>query len=162
MTLGDSSQVLLRHYDKDDYEALWQMLSTMSDESFKYQIRPSRSFYERWVTDSKNVFFVGLPIEDQKRIVADANLYTQGHKAYFGIYVHDDFQNLGLGTALVRHVIEFAREKGLRKVFSEVAVQNKRIIHVCKKCGFEVEGLLRMEHEFRGKLVDCYRIALFL
>lgn len=158
--LKDDSRILLRRYNEEDYERLWKMLSTMSHESFRYQIRPTESFYKRWITDNKNVVFVGVYVKKTEKIVAEANLYTQGHKAYFGIYVHDDLQNLGLGTAFIKYIVGVAREMGLRKVFSEVAVQNRKIIHVCKKCGFEIEGLLRMEHEFHGELLDCYRIAL--
>lgn len=107
------------------------------------------------------MLFVAAPLEND-RIVAMANLYLQGHKAYFGIYVHDEFQNKGLGSSLTKYVIEKAKEKGLKKIYFEVAVENKKAVHMYKKCGFQIEGFLKMKHEINGRLLDCFRMALFL
>jgi len=46
------------------------------------------------------------------------------------VIVRDDFQNLGLGMALVDFVVSIARMKGLKKVYLLVNADNARGIHV--------------------------------
>lgn len=59
---------------------------------------------------------------EKRRIVASVTLQfflnfpAFKHKANFGITVHDDYQNKGLGTSLTRHMLEIAKRMGLRKV----------------------------------------------
>jgi ribosomal protein S18 acetylase RimI-like enzyme len=149
VTLKDGSHVLLRPYGKEDYDKLHEMFSSTSDESFKFQMRPTEKLFQHWTKDPNTLLFVAIPLEDNK-IVAMADLYVQGHKAYFGLYVHDKFQNKGLGTLLTKNVIKKAKEKGLKKIYLEVAVENKRAVHMYEKCGFQIEGLLKIEHEING------------
>jgi ribosomal protein S18 acetylase RimI-like enzyme len=38
------------------------------------------------------------------------------HRAKFGITIHDDYQNRGLGTALTQYMINITRERGPRRL----------------------------------------------
>jgi N-acetylglutamate synthase-like GNAT family acetyltransferase len=40
------------------------------------------------------------------------------HKAELGVTVHDDYQSQGLGTTMIKHLLEIAQQKGLKKVYS--------------------------------------------
>ena len=84
------------------------------------------------------------------------------HKAVLGLTVHDDYQNLGLGTAMTKHLLEIAGKKGLKKVFLLVNTDNIRAIHVYEKCGFQIEATLKKEHYRNGQFGDDYRMAIFL
>ena len=158
VALKDGSRVLLRLYWEADCKKLHEMFSTMSDESFKFQMRPTEKLFQHWTKGPNTLLFVAVPFEDDK-IVAMANLYAQGHKAYFGLYVHDEFQNKGLGTLLTSYVVEKAKVRGLKKIYFEVAVENERAVHMYKGCGFQIEGLLKIEHEISGQLMDCFRMG---
>ena len=84
------------------------------------------------------------------------------HKAEFGITVHDDYHDKGLGTQLTQHMIDIAREKGLKKVYLDVFTDNEKAIHVYKKCGFKIEGLLEKEHYKDGEYGEDYLMAILL
>lgn len=78
--------------------------------------------------------------------------------------MHDDYQNLGLGTTMTRHLIEIARAKGLKKISLTVVTENRRAIRVYEKCGFKVEGRLEKDHYnyVTGDYGDDYIMALLL
>ena len=105
----------------------------------------------------------------EERIVATAALaFSQTeafkHKAEFGITVHDDYQDRGLGTAMTKHMIEIARSRGLKKISLTVVTENSRAIRVYEKCGFRIEGRLEKDHYnyVTGEYGDDYVMALFL
>jgi putative acetyltransferase len=155
-----------------DTEMLWAMFSTLSEASVSNLIPPfTRERIEGWTSniDYNKV----LPIlavtknQDEQRIVASASLKFHpeevfNHKAELGITVHDDYQNLGIGTALLNHLLGIARKWGLKKVYLLVNADNTKAIALYKKAGFEFEGTLRREMCLKGKFLDLYRMALFL
>ena len=104
----------------------------------------------------------------ERRIIAAATLGPFSrremvrHKAEFGITVHDDYQDRGLGTIMTQHMIEIARMKGLKKISLNVFTNNERAIHVYMKCGFKIEGRLEKEHYKDGEYGDDYRMAIIL
>jgi len=50
--------------------------------------------------------------------------------------VHPDFQNRGIGGALLRKAEERGREKGLHKVFMHTSVKNLSMINFASRNGF--------------------------
>jgi putative acetyltransferase len=75
--------------------------------------------------------------------------------------VHDDYQDKGIGTAILKHLLSIAKTKGLRKIGLTVNTDNERAIHLNKKIGFVVEGRLAEERFFNGKFDDVYKMAIF-
>lgn len=55
--------------------------------------------------------------------------------------VHDDHQGKGIGTALLRELIDAADNwLGLRRIELTVYTDNVRAVHLYQKFGFETEG----------------------
>jgi len=59
------------------------------------------------------------------------------------IYLHQEYQNVGLGTALMNQAITLARERRLHRVELTVVADNHRAIRLYEKVGFQREGLKR-------------------
>ena len=59
------------------------------------------------------------------------------------IYIHQDFQNAGLGTAMMMRAIELAKDQGLHRFGLTVVADNHRAIKVYEKVGFKKEGTAR-------------------
>ena len=76
--------------------------------------------------------------------------------------MHDDYQNMGIGSAILKHLLDIAKMKKLTKVSLNVDADNDRAIHIYKKAGFEIEGKLRNEKYHNGQYSDEYRMAIFL
>ena len=170
--LKSGVEVFLRPEWSDDTEMLWEMFSTLSKESLEYLIHPfTRERIEGWtgnINYSKHLPMLALIQEsDKERIIGTASLSFHSresvrHKAELGVTVHDDYQNQGLGTIMVRHLLEIAEEKRLKKIFLRVGTKNRRAIHVYEKCGFRIEAKLEKEDYVEGHFKDDYRMAFFL
>ncbi|MGA0604081.1 GNAT family N-acetyltransferase [Caulobacter sp. KR2-114] len=66
------------------------------------------------------------------RIAAD----PENEEAEFALMVRSDRQRLGLGHALLSDVVAYARTRGLRRVWGEIARDNHRMLDVAKDLGF--------------------------
>ncbi len=66
---------------------------------------------------------------------------ARGNSDYV-IYLHQDYHNVGLGTAMTRSIVELAREEWLHRSGLSVVADNEIAIRVYEKVGFVVEGRL--------------------
>ena len=61
-------------------------------------------------------------------------------RAKFTVVIRPDMTSLGLGTILTQHIINYARERGLKELYSDVMTENQTIRKLCAKLSFtEVE-----------------------
>ena len=82
------------------------------------------------------------------------------HGATLGILVHTGYQDQGVGTALMKTVLDLADNwLMLVRVELEVFADNARAIHLYEKFGFEKEGLMRMSVVRDGQYQDNYKMA---
>jgi putative acetyltransferase len=171
-TARNGMKVEFRPCHPDDTEMLWEMFSTLSENSVSNLIPPfTRERIEGWTSniDYEKVLAIVALIEEEgeQRIIGDASLEFNPdehskHKAELGIAVHDKYQNKGIGTALLNHLLNIAKMKKLRKVWLEVVTSNNIAIHIYKKVGFQIEGKLIKERFINGKYRDEYRMAILL
>jgi len=172
VTLKNGQLVFLRPELSTDTEMLWEMFSTLSDATLSNLVLPfTRERIERWTSNidyEKDLPILALIKEEGKqRIIGSASLSFNSaeafkHKAELGVTVHDNYQNMGLGTAMVYHLLDIVRKKRLKKVFLLVNTGNTRAIHIYERCGFRTEAELIKEHYRNGQLGDDYRMAIFL
>jgi acetyltransferase len=60
-------------------------------------------------------------------------------EAEFAILVRDDFQGRGLGTILLKRLLQFGRDEGINHVNAYMLGTNKGMITVCKQLGFTIK-----------------------
>jgi putative acetyltransferase len=169
-TAKNGKKVVFRPEHSTDTEMLWEMFSTLSKESESNLLPPfTRERVEGWTSNINydEVLAIVAVTEDGKRIIGSTSLKFNPqdalkHKAELGITVHDDYQNMGIGTALLNHVINVAQMKKLRKVWLHVSTANDRAIRMYKKAGFVIEGKLCKESFVNGEYRDEYSMTLFL
>jgi L-amino acid N-acyltransferase YncA len=171
-TTKNGKKVTFRPKQSGDTEMLWAMFSTLSEESLSNLVPPfTWERIEGWTSNINydEVLAIVAVVEEknEQRIVGIASLKFNPqavfkHKAEQGITVHDNYQNMGIGTALLNHLLDIARMKKLRKVCLLVNTDNDKAVHMYKKAGFEIEGKLCQEIYFKGKYGDAYRMAIFL
>src|SRR5262249_32276994 len=56
--------------------------------------------------------------------------------AEFAILVRSQLKGHGLGWLLMRRVIDYAKEKGLRRVYGDVLAENTTMLQMCAELGF--------------------------
>jgi len=59
-------------------------------------------------------------------------------KAEYGILVRSDLQGIGLGWALLSHLLKYARTAGIGEVFGTISAQNRKMLEMCERLGFAV------------------------
>jgi acetyltransferase len=71
---------------------------------------------------------------------ARSGIATDQAEATFTLLVGDAFQNQGLGTELLRRLIEIARAEGITRLTAEVLAVNAPMQDLCRRLGFTLTG----------------------
>jgi len=61
--------------------------------------------------------------------------------AQFAILVRSRLKGHGLGWLLMRRVIDYAKEKGLRRIYGDVLAENTTMLQMCAELGFHAEDI---------------------
>ena len=61
--------------------------------------------------------------------------------AEFAILVRSRLKGHGLGWSLMRHVIGYAKQEGLRRVFGDVLAENATMLQMCAELGFQAQDM---------------------
>ena len=82
-----------------------------------------------------------LVAEREQEILAVARLVREDRskEAEFAVLISDKFQGHGLGTELVKRLIEIARAGGLDRVIADILGENRQMIEICKLLGFRLQ-----------------------
>jgi acetyltransferase len=65
-----------------------------------------------------------------------------GHnEAEFAALVSDLYQSQGLGTQLVSHLLEIAKQEKMDRVLADILNENREMQHICKRLGFKLSAL---------------------
>jgi acetyltransferase len=59
-----------------------------------------------------------------------------GDEAEFAIAIADRYQGLGLGTELLRRLVQVGKDEGVGRIFGEILVENRPMRKVCSRLGF--------------------------
>ena len=82
------------------------------------------------------------------------------HAASLAIVVRTEYQNMGVGRALLTELLRIADEDLiLVRISLEAAEENARAIHLYESLGFEREGLLRCAYTQGGEYKNLVAMA---
>jgi L-amino acid N-acyltransferase YncA len=101
-----------------------------------------------WVQnlDFKRVFPLMAMDEEGRNVIAVSSLHFQRgvyrHIAEVRIVVGKAYRKLGLGSALIKELIEVANRLGLHFLKAEVPVENQLAVRAFRQLGFEVKCTL--------------------
>lgn len=84
----------------------------------------------------------------------------RSHVGQLGMFVHDNYQNQGIGSQLMAAIIDLAENwLKLKRLELQVNTDNASAIHLYEKFGFEKEGILRKNAFRDGVYIDAYTMA---
>jgi acetyltransferase len=66
------------------------------------------------------------------RLMADPD----NQRGEYAVVVRSDFQNRGLGHALMHHVIDYAKTRGISEIYGYVLEDNAPMLKLCRELGF--------------------------
>ncbi len=87
---------------------------------------------------------------------------ASAHVADLGLMVAASHRRRGVGTALIRQAVAWAREFGVRKLELHVFPHNAPAIALYERLGFEREGYRRRHYRRRDGYVDAILMALWV
>ncbi len=62
------------------------------------------------------------------------------NEAEFAVLIRDEFQMLGLGSELLRRLLQVGRDEKLDRVFAVMAAENNAMRKIAARAGFRLEG----------------------
>lgn len=84
---------------------------------------------------------------------------ASAHVADVGLMVAFDARRQGVGTALLRAAVEWARRTGVRKLELHVFPWNEAAMALYERFGFEREGYRKQHYRRGGEYVDAILMA---
>ncbi|MGL6104874.1 GNAT family N-acetyltransferase [Romboutsia sp.] len=85
------------------------------------------------------------------------------HVGILGIVIKKEYCNIGLGRIIMDYLIDWCKSNKITKKISLVSSQNNpNAIELYKKCGFEVEGILKNEVCIDGEFSDLVSMGLMI
>jgi len=167
VTLKDGREVRLRFLTADDKERLFRMFSSMSEKALEWSMAPyTMDNVERWIGNLPTA--IALVAEYQDKIVGWASIYKFPHPRRkglgdLGIYLHQDFHNVGLGTAMTERLLQLAKNEKMHRIELTVVGENKIALRLYERFGFQIEGVSRDAFYGQdGKYHDIVSMGLIL
>lgn len=120
--LRDGRRVLLRPFTANDVDALYGFFHNLPNEykRFAWDLIDNRAMIEAWGRGVDYAKVFPMLALDGKKIVADATLHRLGGPLRLAGRIkwmlEPVYRGVGLGTTLVNHLIDTARERGLRHI----------------------------------------------
>jgi GNAT superfamily N-acetyltransferase len=91
---------------------------------------------------SKKMEILATIMEKEKEIIIGLGQYelnSDMHSAEVALVVSDKFQGLGIGRELLSYLIYLAKRQGLLGFTGEVLVENRSMVRLFEKMGFDTE-----------------------
>jgi len=153
---GTPFVVRLYQHEEKDYPALKEMYNGFEPKEWSQGIPPRvderREEWVRYVADEG----VNLLALLEERVVGHAALFEMepGKGCEYLVFVHQEYQDRGIGTALTQLMCGLAREVGLNQIWLTVETRNFKAIHVYEKVGFCFVGPRDIECVMRLSLCE--------
>jgi acetyltransferase len=147
--LPDGTHVTIRGLERVDANRERDFLGALSPETLRLRFlgqvhRPSEALVEQ-LTDIDPARDLALaavvPQDGDERILGVARYRTSddGTRCECAVTVLDDWHRRGLGTALMRRLIEVAKSAGVREMYSIDSSENSEMAEFARYLGFSRE-----------------------
>ncbi|MEJ2067197.1 MAG: GNAT family N-acetyltransferase [Deltaproteobacteria bacterium] len=135
---GSPFVIRLYQDDEKDYAAISELYRKFEPKELSQGLPPRlEQKREEWLRYVVHEGINVLAIMDGK-VVGHAALFEMERDKSFEylVFIHQDYQNRGIGTALTRMMRELVREMGYSQIWLTVESRNFKAIHVYEKVGF--------------------------
>jgi RimJ/RimL family protein N-acetyltransferase len=147
-TLRNGREVVIRAFQPSDRDGFISAASRLSKLSlYRRFFTAKSSFTERErqfflnVDFIKHVALVALVDESGHRAIVGGGRYVvvQPGRAEVAFVVIDRYQGLGIGAALMRHLVTIANDARLQELVAEVLPENQPMLRVFAQCGLPMD-----------------------
>lgn len=161
----DGRKVVLRTPKWGDLDDLLELINSLVEEKAEIYITEkfTKEAEAEWLSEvlsrleNSEQFFLVAEVGNKVIALSDFQIKEGDpvqRAGLFGIIVRNGYRDLGIGTEIMKTMLEQAALFGFRKVNVNAFATNKRAIHVYKKVGFVEAGTIRNRHFRQGRYVD--------
>ena len=129
-------------------------------------LEDERAYLKASLASDNSLFLVA--VQPTGKVIGVAGLQggrrrATRHSGAVGISVDREWRDKGVGSALLRYMIEWAKTSNtITRIELEVMTHNERAIHVYEKLGFKLEGKRLAAMYKDGQYIDIYVMGLLL
>ncbi len=148
----------VRQSDLADFGALVQMYKTFEPKGVAQGLPPRElRRIAHWLARLHEKARALVALEGD-RVIAHAILCPISEAAVeYTVFVHQNFRRQGIGTALSRLAVEWAREAGFAELYISTELSNKAALGLYQKAGFRIASSLHNECEMKLVVVPAWR-----
>lgn len=133
-------------------------------DTFNISVESEKRFLNRFINNKKNVMLVAL---DDSGIVANASIERNridrySHRAELSITVRRDRWGQGIGSELMRRLIDFSVNSGVEVIYLDVRADNTRAKALYNKFGFSSIGVFKRYFKIGNDYFDGEIMTLML
>jgi acetyltransferase len=147
-TVRGGERVLIRRARPEDVALYRDFLAAVSPEDLRLRFfadiaeLSAEEMDKLAHLDSHNIAFVALD-EDTGQMLGLVRLKEEldEETAEFAILVRSRLKGHGLGWTLMRRVIDYCKEKGLRRIYGDVLAENAAMLQMCEELGFKGQDM---------------------
>jgi RimJ/RimL family protein N-acetyltransferase len=157
------AEFVVRAARPDDARAMAEIFAAVAEERDGIATEPPVDIDERAARFARNAD--GSIVADTGgQIIGMINVQASRHGfGEVGMLVVRDWRGRGVGSALVRAAVDWARDDGLHKLCLEVFPHNTAAIALYRRCGFAEEGRrVRQYRRASGEFWDAIMMGLLL
>ena len=156
----DQRPITIREAVGDDAPALLAFLEVVASDTDFVSFQPG----EFSMTEEQEREFLEQSRTTRNRLSFDGGKYNRNqHTGFFGVSVRREFWSLGIGSALLDGLVDWARAGSVvRKIDLFVRTDNRRAIDLYERKGFLHEGTRRMDLIVDGRAYDSHLMGLVL
>jgi RimJ/RimL family protein N-acetyltransferase len=152
--LPDGTTIFIRPIRPDDAPRLQAMHARLSAESIRLrflnlhlELSDAEARRLASVDGESAAAFVAVATAADEAVVGVARYARLGParpgSAEAAVIVEDRYQGQGLGTALVAHLLDYARAHGVAEFVAEVSCDNERMLRFIRRSGYPGQMSLR-------------------
>ncbi len=148
VTLRDGTYVLLRPMAADDEARLREFYSAVADEDLRLFRHPVKdpTLIRAWSEQLDYGKVLPLLALVKDRVVGNVSLHfcegPKRHTAEIRLFLTKDFRRRGLGTKMLRTLIDLARKQGLGILTVEIVADDANSIKAFEDLGFKPQATL--------------------
>ena len=148
VTLKDGVYILLRPMVSEDEPHLMEFYSAVSEDDLRYFRHYVRDpeVIQAWCKELDYSKVLPVLAFSRDRVVGSASLhFFEGPKRHIGeirLFMAKDFRGRGLGTKMIRALIEIGRKEGLCILQVEVIADQTKVVKAFESLGFKSEATL--------------------
>ncbi|MEG2789755.1 MAG: GNAT family N-acetyltransferase [Romboutsia sp.] len=172
--MKSNQKVSMREAKKEDAKAIIDFYNIVGEETtylsfgegeYRVTVQQQENMIES-VNLSDNNYMILATINEEIIGIGtiSSNQKKKGkHVGILGIVISDKYCNLGLGKIMMDDLITWCKNNNITtKVSLSVREDNPRAIALYKKCGFEVEGILKNETYIDGEFFNIVTMGKIL